>query len=323
MNDEILFLYLNNELDEYEQKKAVEWIEKNPVKYQEIKTIWEESKMDTAGYKIDLDKMWGNVSANIEHSNTSEKVKKIPAYTVFLKYAAIFIIGLGILGYLANQKINRTEWIQYTADNSVKKEVVLPDGSIVSLNKASSLEYKKQFLAKNREVNLKGEVFFQVKRNPKKPFLITVNNIRIKVLGTSFNVNASDISGNVEVSVESGKVMFYEKNDTSNVVYLTKGNRGIFASHDKRITKSTVQTKNYLAWETGVLLFKNNTLPEVCDVLSNHFNTSIIVDNTDLLTKKLTARYQNKSLPEVLELIKIALDVEYATQGDTILLTFN
>lgn len=321
MKDETLFLYLNDELDKHEQSKVEEWLEKNPEKYQEIKTIWEESKLDASGYKPDVNSMWNNVTSAIDHSDNRKKVKKMPVYKTLLRYAAIFIIGIGILGYLANQKINHIEWLQYTADNTAKKEVVLPDGSIVTLNKASSVEYKKAFRSKNREINLEGEAFFQVKRNPEKPFIVNLKNTRVRVLGTSFNVNATEPSGNVVVSVESGKVMFYDKSDTSNVVYLTKGNKGVFASHGKKIKQSTIHNNNYLAWKTGILLFKNQTLPEVCDALGKHFNTIIEIDNPALNTKKLTARYQNKSLSEVLELLKIALDVEYMQKNGKILLT--
>ena len=322
MKDEILFLYLNNELDAKEQKEVEEWINRNPEQFHEIKIIWKKTELNISTNEADLQKVWGNVISKIDQSNNTRE-RKLPIDKAILKYAAIFILALGLLGIIANNKINHNELIEYTSALNKTNSFVLPDGSSISLNKASSLEYKKQFLAKNREVNLKGEAFFQVKRNPKKPFIINVNGTRVKVLGTSFNIDAADTSGKVKVSVKSGKVMFYDKKDTSNVVYLTKGDVGIFSSHYQKIEKAKNKNQNYLAWKTGILLFKNNTLSEVCAILGKQYNTTLILENPVLAAKKLTARYQDKSLQEVLELMKIALDVDYVQKDNEIVLITN
>lgn len=322
MNDETLFLYFNNELIQKEKESVEKWIKKHPEEYQKVKVIWEKFVIDQSSVKPNLKKMWGNINSKID-TPKDKKYRKLPFYKSMLKYAAIFILGIGLLGYFANKKINNPIWVEYTSTIDKNKDFVLPDGSTVTLNKTSTLYYKKQFLSSTREVNLKGEAFFQVIKNPRKPFLINVNNTQVKVLGTSFNVNALDTLGKIIVSVESGRVMFYDKGDTSNVVYLSKGDMGIFSSHQQIIKKSGILNKNYLAWKTGILLFKNKFLVEVCEVLSEYYDINIVVNHSVLKEKQLTARYENKSLPEVLDLLTMALDINYIREGDTVFLNVN
>ena len=100
----------------------------------------------------------------------------------------------------------------------------LSDGSVVALNKNSTLSYPKSFDTKLRQVTLKGEAFFEVKRNFEQAFIISAGESFVKVLGTSFNVKAYADSANVEVTVVSGLVQLYTLNDNSDTisVLLTK-----------------------------------------------------------------------------------------------------
>ena len=319
MKEETLYLYLNQELDPQELAEVEEWIKENPRRFREIKSLWEKTAMDPSQIKPDTDKMWGNIMAGVEQTN-SRKERKLPVYKTFLKYAAIFILGFGIIGFIAHREVNRVKWIEYTAEYNTPEDVVLPDGSEVALNKGSKLYYKKQLLSHTRDVKLTGEAFFEVQKNPNKPFVINVNNTVVKVLGTSFNVNATD-TNNIMVSVKTGKVLFYNKQDPTDSVHLYPGDMGLFSSVEDRIRKTEIHDQNYLAWKTGVLLFKGNTLPEVCEVLSNYYGKHVVVGHPELQAKKLTARYQDKSLNEVLELLKIALDIQYEVKEGSILLT--
>jgi transmembrane sensor len=323
MNDETLFLYLNNELESDEQKKVEKWIAANPEKYEEIKKIRKKTEPDFSASKPNMDRMWRIINSEMQNTTNQKKNRKLTINNTFLKYAAILILSLGLISYYVQWKMNHIEWVEYASDGYKTEDIVLPDGSNITLNKESKLSYKKQFLAADREVVLKGEAFFQVQKNPKKPFIISVNNTMVKVLGTSFNINATGPSGNVLVSVKTGKVMFYKQNDTENTVYLNAGDIGVFLPNVQKIKKTENMDQNYLAWKTGILLFSDNTLPEVCETLNKYYNARISIDDSALSPKKLTARYQNKSLPEILELLKIALDIRYSQKDDKIKLTSN
>ena len=108
----------------------------------------------------------------------------------------------------------------------------LPDGSVVTINKGSSIAYASEFKGKSRALQLKGEAFFNVAPNKKKPFIISVNDVQITVVGTSFNVK--DINGNTEVVVESG------------IVHVVKGGSSIDLKANESIqiaTKDSVLAK--------------------------------------------------------------------------------
>jgi ferric-dicitrate binding protein FerR (iron transport regulator) len=121
-----------------------------------------------------------------------------------MRIAALFLIiaGAAILYYVLNsdQKIKN---ITAHADNKILKDT-LPDGSVITLNKNASLVYPEKFKGDTRSVSLTGEAFFEISPNKEKPFVIGVNDVMVKVVGTSFNIRSS--RGTTEVIVESGIV---------------------------------------------------------------------------------------------------------------------
>src|SRR4029077_14541011 len=118
------------------------------------------------------------------------------------------------------------------------QEIVnLSDGSRVTMQPHSVLHYARKFSTDKREVYLQGEAFFRVAKNPSKPFLVYYNNLVTKVLGTSFNVNTNALTGNIEVSVKTGRVQVYENkqliNDSKNkAVILTPNQKVIYKTQD-------------------------------------------------------------------------------------------
>ena len=199
-------------------------------------------------------------------------------------------------------------------------ELELPDGSKVDLNKNSSISYKRNFRGKERNVELKGEAFFSVTKNENKPFIVRTNNLRVKVLGTSFLVSAYENSYTSDVFVKSGLVEVSDNKNEAKKIQL-KENEGVELDKNERTLKEkTLISDNYLAWKTQKLSFRNQELCIVINTLSDFYNKEFIIEDEDLKKSRITTTFDNKEIKEVLDILEITLSIDTELEGDKIYL---
>lgn len=229
---------------------------------------------------------------------------------------------------------NETQGIVETKKAS-KSKLILPDGSTVWLNSGSKLSYKDMMnKAEIREVTLTGEAYFDVARNPKRPFIIHTSNIDVKVLGTEFNVKAYPDDATVETSLIHGSVQVYLKNDPSKS-YLLKPNEKLILYKPREVVNTTnrnssnlktfvgipkvaVEKLNYIngspiateaAWVRNQLSFKGESFKEVAVKLERWYNVEFEFNNNQLELEQLTGTLPSESL-------KLALDAwKFTTPG--------
>lgn len=248
--------------------------------------------------------------------NTDDSYKKKTNYKLLFSIAAaviIIITGIFSINYFANSRT-----LIYTASNSIIEQTT-PDGSVIELNRNTSLEYKKT--KKCRTVKLNGSAFFNVKRNTKLPFIIETQNIKVSVLGTSFLVESRKNEDFINIVVTTGKVSV---KNTDKEIILLAGERGVFSKKENSLYKLKNTDTNYLSWKTKQLTFNNSDLNEVANTLSKTYNVSIKVDeNIDLSDRKLTAKFNNKSFESVLKIIKETLDIDTKENNNEIIIVSN
>src|SRR5688572_19765465 len=205
MMDELLVKYLAEEATPPEQELVEEWVsssEANRYYFQHFQLIWNESKELTVTAPIDENKAWQKFQRRVK----KEEGRNRPGWFGWWRIAAGILIIVGITWFtssILNKETTEPEILSIASVNEVKKDT-LPDGSVATLNKHSVLTYPSSFKGKSRKVKLEGEAFFNVKSNKEKPFIIDVNDVQVKVVGTSFNVKSNN--GVIEVIVETGIV---------------------------------------------------------------------------------------------------------------------
>jgi transmembrane sensor len=199
------------------------------------------------------------------------------------------------------QRASRLETV--TADIAVK-DILLDDGSHVYLRKGSVLRYPRHFEAKKRRVELTGEAFFDIAKNPAKPFEITASSTTVTVLGTSFLVNTNN-SG-VEVMVKTGRVRFAPVQDTAAGATLEPGEKALYENN--RVTKQKNTDINFNSWQTGKIDFINTPMQEVIHTLSSHYRVSINIRKEDekaIAASRVTTSYSNQPLDAVLKELEL------------------
>lgn len=276
-------------------------------------------KSQKLGKKIDLyflQKKYSQTKAweNVRQKTINSKKRTLPLQ-MFMRIAAIIVITfvLGILTHQYFQPENVELQIQLVANGEPIRTYELPDGTKVSLNSGSKLFYPKKFKGDTREVSIEGEAFFDVKPNPTKPFIISAGKAQIKVLGTSFNVNAYPGSDKVEVIVETGKVQVTRKLVTvsaTDELILNPGDKGTFMFANNSLLKSKNEDANFLAWKTHDLIFRETSLSDVIATLEKIYKTDIDIKDEKLGNLRLTGQYNDYPIDFIMEVIASTLQVK-------------
>ena len=223
---------------------------------------WNEMRKIGNNNKVDVDKAWNKIYSRIEDDGLLSKTVVFDnrfRMRTFIRIAAItlIVIGLGSTILYLNNSGAFTPKIIVTANSTERnKEVTLPDGSIVHLNRNSKLSYNKYPGKSSRNVILKGEAFFDVKRDLSKPFIIDAGKAIVKVLGTTFSVLTNNSDNAVEVFVKTGSVILTDSSGTRNLV-LDPGFIGTMDSMSS--TKTVNENPNYLSWNTDLLVFEKKS----------------------------------------------------------------
>lgn len=277
------------------------WEDAGKLKTQAPETSWNEVKE-----KIDLKQF--RKPSQVQRSLSMDWYKWVAA--------AVLIIGAFALLKLLEVAPERIE--HKTALEPQRIE--LPDGSMVWLNKNSSLEYYTDFNEKNRQVTLTGEGFFDVIHSNERPFTVLLNETNVRVLGTSFNIENYENTDKTKVSVVTGSVEFKNSKETGGLL-LKPGYTGIWSGNSGQFAKSKSSELNLLAWRDQKLIFQSTALVEVIRDLEEYFGVEIEVQNENLLNCQFTMEFQAPSITEVLELLKITADISYQQKNQKYYLT--
>jgi ferric-dicitrate binding protein FerR (iron transport regulator) len=301
-----------NESSDVEEVKVTEFKKEKPIEYKLLAELWKKEKVEIIDF--DTKKAWEIVASKVKGSKT----KVIPIYRNLLRVAsvaAVFVIGMFSFYYFSEGNISlMTEQIELKS-NKEKKEIVLPDGSKVWLNKDAILTYPSKFSDATRNVTLEGEAFFEITKNKNKPFIVEIKNANVEVLGTSFNINSSNIK--TEVIVATGKVKVSNKNATQSEI-ITLGNSVIVSNND--VKKHKTDNVNYLAWKTGDFKFKEAKISEAIEDLNTYYKTKIVIENNQVFECSLTANFENEKLENIIEVIKLTCNVNVIKESNKYIL---
>lgn len=314
-NQEQIAKYLANNSRPDEQEALQEWAErsrKNKQQLAEATLIWEMMDQYKKQENIyDADRAWENVKSTIQYRERQRRIKG-KRITLYTSVAALLLLAVFVL-YNA---INTDAFVQ-VADTGEIKTVTLSDGSTISLNTGSSITYPDQFNdQQTRTVRLTGEAYFEIERNPDKPFVVITNEAEIRVLGTAFNVNAYD-NDHTEVTVASGKVSVSRNN--KNTLTVLPDELAVISK--EQVIKQRNTNLNYLAWKTKKFTFNDVELQEVARQIERVYHCDIEFSDHTLKQCRLTAVFDNEELDDIIQTICLAFNVQAGLEDDQYILS--
>jgi transmembrane sensor len=336
---ELLEKYLSGKCSAREEAFVKEWYQSFE---QDVYHIDSLNEADTLELQ---EKVYNRVLSNIEAAKIEENpIRTIGNRNTGLWYkvavmAALAVTVTAALLYKGNDlPKNKTAAVSDTAPaiisvtNNSKHilKSVLPDSSAVWLSPNATLKYPKVFAKASRMVSMTGECFFEVTKNPKRPFIITGRSIITKVWGTSFLIRDNDKSHSADVSVVTGKVSvsIKAKSLNNNLLQVNKDEvilyphqKAVYLADENILKPITAQnTPELKKWDHADLNFDNKPLKDIVPILNATYNVRIKIGEEKLNHYLLNADFTDLNLPDVLEALSKALNIDYALKNNTIVL---
>lgn len=265
--------------------------------------------------------LWKKIERGVENSGRSEThIGKIGVYKIAVAASLAIILAVSVLLNSTQDVSNQKEisekapikMIEKFCSVGQKSTITLTDGTRIKLNANSKLLFPETFSSNSREVQLEGEAFFEVARDPSRPFTITSGDIKTRVLGTSFNIKAYTASNAIKVAVASGKVAVTSNvHGTNNELTLLPNEMAVYSKTSDELTMTSFDRLDELAWKDGILAFKNRDINEITKELARWYGVTFVLDKRLNYDKDYTGVFDNKSLKEVLDGISFVFNFQF------------
>ena len=311
--------------DEEDHEYWEDWIQENPDARHMVEAaakLYKSLKMK--GVEVSTEKIEASLQ-QVKEVAEIDKNKEIPFWrSKIYRYAAVIsllIVFAASVIYLDTSELNKDQhdgmltFIEKVTPKGQKSTITLGDGTVIKLNSDSKLKFPKSFSEDVREIYFEGEAFFDVSKDPSRPFIIKTNDLQINVLGTSFNVNSIDRENRVEVGVLTGKVSVSlisdSSEDSQETAVLLPYEKGVFDKVNLKLRKERFNSSRDLAWKDGIILFSEAEFDKVVERLERWYGFEFVTSQVKPLETKLTGRYEDKSLEFVLGGICYSLGISY------------
>lgn len=298
--------FFESKISEKEQKELDEWFSESA---ENQKTFEEFRKTYSFSEKLNFDFATDEKNALVkvhQQINTRKNIRM-----VWRAAAAIIILILAT--HIILQTNSTANWHKITA--SQNRTIYLPDSSKVILAENTTLKFPETFKGNEREVQLTGKGYFEITKNPEKPFLVKTKNSHIEVLGTKFLVDASQ-PNREKVIVDEGKVALKVGLFMTKKVLLTQNEIGVWNRENNVLSKQITHEQNSNSWLSGRLTFSNLPLSEVLKTIENHFNIKIALADENFSDIKYSGQFNTSDVEEILETICITLNLSYQKEGN-------
>lgn len=289
----VLDRYLSGTATEDDQKVLESFI--NYLSEDETVTVFKSEEDKRAKYQ----KLYKNISSHIYKAKRRALLKT----TISVAASIIVLIATGVGIYL---NTSTPQYLTLTTKNGQKTDVVLGDGSVVTLNGGSVLKYPKKFSADNRTVTLEGEAFFKVKKDRSRPFVIRSAKFNTTVLGTSFNIKSypDDVQS---VTVATGKV--YVQSDKATAYILP--DQQVVIAKDGAMEMRDVAASSFYNWKNNLIELNNTSITELSKIVRRQYGVAFVNIDEELKGYKFSGKFNNASVTEVLESLKYMNGIEY------------
>ncbi len=315
-----LFVLMQQDNVSLEQQESLEkWLDEDPVHraaYQQYAQTWQQIELlGKSEYAGKLKASYERSEGNFLRDNFSWLINKFVISGAALTTCCL----LGII--VITQYLGSPKTTTYTSAKGEIKSVELPDGSVVTLSGNSHITYKKEGVLRRVEL-ISGEAFFDVKTAKESPLSVSAGGIKIKVVGTQFNVNAG--VDRIRVDVLEGVVKVSCQSDDSKQslepIRLVAG-QSVVKSKLGELEKKSVRLSDIAPWKNGRLRYKAVPLKELLYDVNRYYSGEIILADKSLENENVSASFNIENIGDFPEAISDLLPVKpiYGKNGQVVL----
>ncbi|WP_163711237.1 FecR family protein [Mangrovibacterium lignilyticum] len=267
-------------------------------------------------------KILSSIQKNIQKNTPKRKaVRKLYQWSIAAAAALLlsFLISASYFLEVRWKTDTHTLLTEITAPNGKIKIVTLPDSTRVWLNPGSSIIYPEDMNEeKIRDVRLWGQAYFKVAKNARKPFILQMGDIGLKVLGTSFNASNYKEDATIDVVLKEGKVSLFQGpyEDATSFSELNPGQSARYTKGHPGFNIQPADVQRITSWINGELIFRDELMSDVFRQLERWYNVKIIVSDPQINNYLFTATIKTESLKKILELLEFTSQLEYEVVKD-------
>jgi transmembrane sensor len=328
-----------------------EWMEHNPDKIDLINKGRNLLLLTSAAFDDISNEEVANEIYRLSHAigeNSGRKaVKRLIPINYWYAIAASVLVAVSLGWWFTKQDSIQESTLAYRTILSEIKEpllenvnqtsrptlVTLEDGSSILLQPSSKITYPAHFANSKREVFLSGEAFFEVAKNPDKPFYVYANTLATKVLGTSFKISAFENAKDIKVVVKTGRVSVFpitkesilnqQADNKLGGMVLTPNQQITFSTKELRLTRSLIKNPKLLELpiQSQSFVFKGTPISEVFATLEKSYGVKIVFDAELMKNCYLTASLSDEPLFEKLGLICKTIGARYEQMDASIIVS--
>lgn len=321
----LLEKYINNTINAEEREVLRSMVEgmTHDELTEVLSDLWENFEPSTSGsYQSfeEFDKMLRPEAHNtLVVSSVWKKVLRVAAIVALP-------LSIGCTVYMYNKAATMQDHLERNFVFSTKSgdcsEILLPDGTKVLLNSASTLSYPANYGMKDRRVLLSGEAFLEVEKDSLRPFIVDTKDIQVKVLGTTFNMKAYDNSDLVETTLIEGSVEVSSKQNPPYKIVLKPDQKAVYLKKSDKLTLSSGDTNYETAWTTGKLIFRSASFWEMVNTLERKYGYTFIISGK-LPEEKFTGSFNEDNVSNILEILQQHYQFEFIKEPEKILIVLN
>ena len=289
----------------------------NLAEFKDYQSIWEHSNRLVMPTPLNLPQYL--TTARKKAGIDTQPIKWMP---LVAQIAAVLVLALLFSSiynmFLVTKPIEKTESLVYQqvkATYGTQSRIDLSDGTVVYLNSGSTLRFPSSFTGqKTRNVELIGEGNFTVAKNIEQPFIVDIRKMQIKVLGTTFNVDAYPDNEAFTIALVEGKIQLQQYNGKE-TVDLIEMKPNMVATYKQAANKLIYNTEDdlskYTAWTNGKIVFSDDPVTTVVQKLENWYNVDIEIADKKLEKYRFTATFIDEPLEQVLSILNRTSKMEY------------
>ncbi len=294
-----LLRYFAGELNKTEEKELLDWLNQDDEHkkiFRRMADVWAVAHVPFFARRLKADgPMWPQARRN---------TVRLRKHWAGVAVACMISVVIALSAFWIGKRVGNVSpdaYYRTTVPAGSRSEVTLPDGSIVWINAGSSLTYREDHREQTRIVTLDGEAYFEVKSDPKRPFIIESGVLQVRVLGTNFNVKAYSDEETVDVVLLSGKVDVWPDGRGEALHVLLPDEKLTYHRETGRIEKHQVEAHDYCAWKDGRIYFDERPFIKLARELERVYNVRIRIGSEQLKTERFSGCFlRTSSLDDIL-----------------------
>ena len=317
ISDDVLAAFLRGELNAAEAAAVEAWYDASAANRKLLGEVYyilyvNDRINDTAG--IDVERSLRQFKRRM-HAGRRISLRRIAVRAAAAAAVAVILLAGGVTTVSLSKRLAQP--LTVITHLGERSQVVLPDGTKVWLNSASSVEYVAPFFSRERRVKMDGEAYFEVAKNPERPFIVDMGNASIRVLGTTFSVKADKGKDQITAVLLEAANRF---ESPTQQVLLAPDQQLTFIRSTNKIDIQSVNAKENLAWKDGLLKYKSIALCTLLNELEKRYEIPIHIENKRLLDPNVTVSgtfSEDQSLKEILQVISRSLPIKWSQRDGT------